>query len=67
VAATQAEQAVARGLSTRHWDTPTSPPNLRDSVWRWTIGAKTGVTNMDDMGVVRDKGSGWGRVSDLVV
>jgi hypothetical protein len=67
VAATQAEQAAARGLLTRYWDTPTSPPNLRDSVWRWTIGAKTGVTNMDDMGVVGDKSSGWGRVSELVL
>lgn len=63
--ATQAEQATARGLLTRYWDTPQSPPNLRDSVWRWLVGADTGVINMDDMGAVRDKASGWGRVREL--
>ena len=67
MAATQAEQAAARGLLTRYWNTPTSPPNLRDSVWRWVIGADTGVINMDDMSVVRDKSSGWGRVPALAV
>lgn len=67
LAATQAEQAAARGLLTRYWDAPTSPPNLRDSIWRWQVGARTGVINMDDMGVVRDKGSGWGRVRDITV
>lgn len=66
-AATQAEQAVARGLLTRYWETPKGPPNLRDFVWRWTIGLKTGVTNMDEMGIVRDRSGGWGRIPDLVV
>jgi hypothetical protein len=67
LAATQAEQAVARGLLTRYWETPKGPPNLRDAVWRWTIGLKTGVTNMDDMGIVRDRSGGWGRVPEPVV
>lgn len=65
--ATQAEQAAARGLLTRYWDTPTSPPNLRDSIWRWLVSADTGLINMDDMGAVRDKASGWGRVRELAV
>jgi hypothetical protein len=67
LAATQTEQAAARGLLTRYWDAPTSPPNLRDSVWRWLVDANVGVINMDDMGVVRDRTSGWGRVRGLVV
>jgi hypothetical protein len=67
LAATQAEQAVTRGLLTRYWETPKSPPNLRDSVWRWTIGLKTGVTNMDDMGMVRDRSGGWGSVPEAAV
>jgi hypothetical protein len=65
--ATQTEQAAARGLLTRYWDAPTSPPNLRDSVWRWLVDANVGVINMDDMGVVRDRTSGWGRVRALTV
>ena len=67
LAATQAQQAAARGLLTRYWDTPSSPPNLRDSLWRYLIGVGGGVINMDDMGVVRDKGSGWGRIPELAV
>jgi hypothetical protein len=67
LAATQTEQAAARGLLTRYWDVPTSPPNLRDSVWRWLVNANVGVINMDDMGVVRDRTSGWGRARRLRV
>ena len=65
LAATQTEQAVARGLLSRYWETPKGPPNLRDSVWRWTIGLKTGVTNMDNMGIVRDRSVGWGSIPEL--
>jgi hypothetical protein len=64
-ASTQAEQAVARGLLTRYWETPKGPPNLRDAVWRWSVGLKTGVTNMDKMGIVRDRSGGWGRIPEL--
>jgi len=67
LAATQAEQAVARGLLSRYWETPKGPPNLRDSVWRWTIGLETGVTNMDNMGIVRDRSAGWGTIPELAV
>lgn len=67
LAATQAEQAVTRGLLTRYWETPEGPPNLRDAVWRWSIDLKTGVTNMDEMGIVRDRSGGWGRVPELAV
>lgn len=67
LAATQAERAVARGLLTRYWETPRGPPNLRDAVWRWTIGLRTGVTNMDDMGIVRDRSGGWGTIPELAV
>ena len=65
LASTQAEQAVTRGLLTRYWETPKGPPNLRDAVWRWSIGLKTGVTNMDEMGIVRDRSGGWGRIPEL--
>lgn len=67
LSAANPEQAAARGLLTRLWDAPMSPPNLRDSVWRWQVSTGTGVINMDDMGVVRDKSSGWGRVRELKV
>lgn len=59
--ATHAEQAAARGLLTRYWDTPSGPPNLRDIVWRVLVDAKVGLINMDDMGEVRDRTHGWGR------
>jgi hypothetical protein len=67
LAATQTEQAAARGLLTRYWDAPKSPPNLHDSVWRWLVDANVGVINMDDIGVVRDRTHGWGRVRGSVV
>lgn len=56
------EQAAARGLLTRYWDAPTEPPNLQDIVWRVLVDAKVGLINMDDMGAVRDRARGWGRV-----
>lgn len=65
LAATQAEQAAARGLLSRYWETPKGPPNLRDSVWRWSINLKTGLTNVDDMGLVRDRSAGWGMIPEL--
>ncbi|KAK5677909.1 Altered inheritance of mitochondria protein 6 [Elasticomyces elasticus] len=61
IAATQIEQADARGLISRYWDTPASPPNLGDIVWRVLVDAKVGVINMDDMGAVRQRVRGWGK------
>ncbi|KAK4893892.1 Altered inheritance of mitochondria protein 6, partial [Elasticomyces elasticus] len=60
IAATQTNQAKARGLISRYWDTPDSPPNLRDNVWRVLVDAKVGIVNMDDMGAVRQKAREWG-------
>lgn len=60
LAATQIEQAAARGLVSRYWDAPTHPPNLRESAWRYLLGAKIGLINMDDLGEVRDQARGWG-------
>ncbi|KAF2019504.1 hypothetical protein BU24DRAFT_419119 [Aaosphaeria arxii CBS 175.79] len=54
------EQAKARGLISRFWDTPEGPPNLREIAWRVLIKLKTGILNMDDMGTVRARASGWG-------
>lgn len=59
--ATHVEQATARGLLARYWDTPSGPPNLKDIVWRVLVDAKVGLINMDDMGEVRDRTHGWGR------
>ena len=61
-ARSQPEQATARGLVSRYWDTPTNPQNLRETAWRVLVDAKVGVLNMDDMGAVRDRARGWGRV-----
>ncbi|KAK5732748.1 Altered inheritance of mitochondria protein 6 [Elasticomyces elasticus] len=61
IAATQIEQAEARGLISRYWDTPDSPPNLGDIVWRVLVDAKVGIINMDDMGAVRQRARGWGK------
>ncbi|KAK3641245.1 Altered inheritance of mitochondria protein 6 [Elasticomyces elasticus] len=61
IAATQIEQAEARGLISRYWDTPDSPPNLGDIVWRVLVDAKVGIINMDDMGAVRQRAHGWGK------
>jgi hypothetical protein len=61
-ALTQIEQAKARGLISRYWDTPASPTNLRDIAWRVLIDLQVGVLNMDDMGVVRARASGWGKL-----
>lgn len=60
--ATHIEQATARGLLARYWDTPAGPPNLRDIVWRVLVDAKVGLINMDDMGEVRDRTHGWNRL-----
>ena len=65
LAAIQAERAVTRGLPTRYWETPKGPSNPRDSVWRWSICLKTGVTNMDEMGIVRGRRGAWGTVPEL--
>jgi hypothetical protein len=67
LAGTQIEQAASRGLVTRYWGAPTSPQNLRDSVWRHLTGANVGLLNMDDMGEVRDRARGWGRIREPLV
>ncbi|KAL1306313.1 hypothetical protein AAFC00_004393 [Neodothiora populina] len=59
---TQIEQAKARGLVARYWDTPSQPPNLREIVWRVLIQHGVGIMNMDDMGAVRDRARGWGKI-----
>lgn len=59
---TQLEQARARGLLTRYWDTPTEPPNLREVVWRVLIDAGVGVLNVDDLGAVRARARGMGSI-----
>jgi hypothetical protein len=58
----QIEQAEARGLLSRYWDTPASPPNLRDIAWRVLIDAHVGILNMDDLGIVRARARGWGKI-----
>ncbi|CAJ2510176.1 Uu.00g060760.m01.CDS01 [Anthostomella pinea] len=46
----QIEQAPVRGLVARYWDTPASPPNLKEVVWRVLVERGVGVLNLDDMG-----------------
>jgi hypothetical protein len=58
----QLDQANARGLVTRYWDTPSSPPNLVEIVWRVLIEDKVGLINMDDLGAVRARARGWGTI-----
>lgn len=62
LAATQIDQARSRGLISRYWDTPSSPPNLRDIAWRVLVQLKVGIMNMDDLGAVRARASGWGKI-----
>ena len=58
----QIEQAEARGLVARYWGTPEGPPNLRDVAWRVQMQQGVGILNMDDLGEVRARTGGWGRV-----
>lgn len=58
--ASQIDAAKVRGLLPRYWNTPAQPPNMRDFVWRTLIEKEIGVSNMDDMGIVRDRAMGWG-------
>ncbi|KAK2768387.1 Altered inheritance of mitochondria protein 6 [Arachnomyces sp. PD_36] len=60
--AVQIDQAKARGLIARYWDTPQSPPNLRDIAWRVLVEKQVGLLNMDDLGAVRARANGWGKV-----
>ena len=64
LAGSQIQQAASRGLLTRYWDVPTSPPNLRDAAWRHLTGANVGLLNMDELGEVRDRARGWGRIRE---
>jgi hypothetical protein len=59
---TQIDQAKARGLVSRYWDTPTGPPNLRDIAWRVLVERQVGIIGMDDLGIVRARAAGWGKV-----
>ena len=61
--ALQIERAKERGLLARYWDTPAQPPNMRELVWRRLIQNDVGVLNMDNMGIVRDRAQGWGRLT----
>lgn len=58
----QLEQAIERGLISRYWDTPSHPPNLQEIVWRVLVDLKVGVLNMDNMGAVRARAHGWGKL-----
>ncbi|THV91236.1 hypothetical protein D6D27_05383 [Aureobasidium pullulans] len=60
--ALQIERAKERGLLARYWDTPAQPPNMRELVWRRLIQNDVGVLNLDNMGIVRDRAQGWGRL-----
>lgn len=60
--ASQLDQAKSRGLVTRYWDVPRKPENVREIAWRELVGRGVGLLNMDDMGVVRARAKGWGRV-----
>jgi len=64
ICGSQLEQAASRGLVTRYWGAPTSPPNMKDSVWRFLEAVKVGLINMDDLGEVRDRARGWGKIRD---
>lgn len=61
-AATQIEQAKARGLMARYWNTPAQPQNLREIVWRVLVEKQVDILNMDDMGTVRARANGWARI-----
>ena len=62
MAASQIEQANARGLMARYYNTPAQPPNLREIVWRVLVEHQVDILNMDDMGTVRARAHGWGRI-----
>ena len=51
----QIQQAKARGLLSRYWDTPTSPQNLREVALRVLLEGEVDILNMDDLGLVRDR------------
>jgi hypothetical protein len=61
-ASSQIQQAKARGLIARYWDTPAGPQNLREIVWRVLVDSQVGILNMDDLGAVRARARGWGKI-----
>lgn len=61
IAATQLEQAKARGLLARYWNTPSNPPNVQEIAWRVLVAQDIDILNMDDMGIVRARANGWGK------
>lgn len=65
VAMSQIDQAKARGLISRYWGTPSGPENLREIAWRVLVNSNVGVLNMDDLGIVRARAHGWGKVLEL--
>lgn len=58
----QIGQARTRGLVSRYWDTPSGPPNLREIVLRVLNEVGVGILNMDDLGTVRDRARGFGKL-----
>lgn len=58
MARTQLEQAKARGLLARYWNTPAQPSNLKEIVWRVLVELEVDILNMDDMGTVRARANG---------
>lgn len=58
----QINQAKARGLISRYWDLPEQPPNLKEIVWRVSVQMEVGMLNMDDLGAVRARAPGWGKL-----
>lgn len=62
ISMSQIDQAKARGLVARYWDTPSGPTNSKDIVWRVLVEKKVGIINMDDLGEVRSRTIGWGNI-----
>lgn len=58
----QIQEAKARGLIARYWNTPAEPQNLREIVLRVLVERDVGILNMDDMGIVRARARGLGKI-----
>lgn len=63
IGASQIEQAGPGGLLSRYWDVPSSPNNIQEIAWRVLVERKVDVLNMDDLGTVRARAGGWGRLN----
>jgi hypothetical protein len=58
----QLDQAKTRGLITRYWNVPSNPPNQEEISWRVLVKFQVGVLNMDNLGAVRARAAGWGKI-----